>query len=232
MAAYRLIHTAVSFGRRSHCIRCQQQLVWYDLIPILSWIRLRGKCRFCKQPISYLYLLIEVITLVSLLALIVSPARDYFSAYFIFFSALIITVRTDLETLLISRFVTLVLIPVGLFASSMGALPISIVESCMGIALGYGLLWLIAYLFYILTGKKGMGEGDFELLAFIGSFVGPWGVWVTLLIASLIGSLIGLGVLITTKTQEPVKIPFGAFLAGSALLWVIFQEHLSALILG
>src|SRR2546428_8423420 len=99
---------------RSRCIHCKHQIAWYDLIPVISYFMLKGKCRACRQPISGLYPFIELFTTMSMLLLYYLVDFEYFIAYFLFFSALIITIRTDLETMLISRWVTLVLVPFGL----------------------------------------------------------------------------------------------------------------------
>jgi len=148
----------------------------------------------------------------------------YFFAYFIFFSALIVTIRSDLETMLISRFVTLFLIPIGLFFAFMQLIPLTIFDSIIGTLFGYGFLFIISKLFKVLTKKEGMGEGDLELLAFIGSFTGLFGCWISLLLGSVIGSIIGLGYMLITKSDRAAKIPFGPFLAGAAIMYVLWQE--------
>lgn len=159
-------------------------------------------------------------------ALYLHVQADYFIPYFIFFSALIVTIRSDLETMLISRYVTLFLIPVGIAFSLMHLLPISPQESVMGALLGYLFLWAIAQLFLRITGKEGMGQGDMELLAFIGSFTGVIGCWISLLLASIIGSLIGFCYIIFCKAGRSVKIPFGPFLALGAMIFVLFQQDI------
>ena len=162
-------------------------------------------------------------TALLLYALVHSVPMQYLPASVLFFSALIVTVRTDLETMLISRVVTLFLIPVGLVASATGYLPISLTTSITGALLGYFLLWSINRLFYQATKQEGMGQGDMELLAFIGSFLGPLGVWNTVLIGSCAGSVVGLIVMLSTKSR---KIPFGPFLAMGAFAQVLLEQVL------
>ena len=152
---------------------------------------------------------------------------DYFFAYFIFFSALIVSIRSDLETMLLSRWVTLYILPLGFLFSHLAMLPISLAESVLGAALGYGILLLFAKLFLWLTQKQGMGQGDLELLAFIGAFTGPIGIWVTLIIGSWIGSIISLAYLWITKKDRSAKIPFGPFLALGALSYVLLQDTIA-----
>jgi len=117
MLAYRLVHDVTFFKKRSFCPKCFKTIHWYDNIPVISWIILLGRCRNCKNKISILYPFIELFTTFALTLLFYTVPLNYFFAYFIFFSALIITLRTDLETMLISRLVTIFLIPSGLVFS-------------------------------------------------------------------------------------------------------------------
>lgn len=159
-----------------------------------------------------------------LLLWIVIP-HHYFLAYFIFFSALIVTIRSDIETMLISRFVTVFLIPLGLIFAATGLLPINIVSSMLGAMLGYGFLYGIERLSRAVTGKEGIGQGDLELLAFIGAFIGPLGCWISLLFGSLLGSFIGIAYLGSSMKRDS-KIPFGPFLAWGAIVYVFFQNQI------
>ena len=154
----------------------------------------------------------------------------YFSAYFIFFSALMVSVRSDLETMLISRYVSFFLIPVGFLVSGLGLLPINLTQSIIGALGGYALLWGTEKLFFLFTRKEGIGQGDVELLAFIGSFTGIAGAWLSLLIGSLAGSLIGISYIALTKSSKNAKIPFGPFLALGAACYLFFSEPLLKLL--
>jgi len=169
--------------------------------------------------------------MVSLLSLWYLPPHTHI-AYFIFFSALIVTIRSDLETMLISRFVTLFLIPFGLFFAKIGFLPIDFLDSLFGILLGYGLLFIASTLFYWITKKEGMGQGDLELLAFIGSFIGVTGCWITLFLGALFGSLFGITYITLSGKSNQVRIPFGPFLSIAAMLYVLLQEKLFTLLFG
>lgn len=151
--------------------------------------------------------------------------HHYFFAYFIFFSALIVTIRSDLETMLISRFVTVFLLPLGLIFAALGLLPISLVSSMLGAMLGYGFLYAVGWFSRLMTGKEGIGQGDLELLSFIGAFIGPLGCWISLLLGSLLGSLIGIAYLGSTIKRD-TKIPFGPFLAWGAIIYVFFQKQI------
>ncbi|MFC1842981.1 prepilin peptidase [Candidatus Dependentiae bacterium] len=236
MLAHRLINTKKFWAKRSFCPKCKKAIPWYDNIPLLSWIMLKAKCRHCKQTISALYPFIELFTATTMLALYYQLQHTYnliyFPAYFIFFSALIITIRTDIEFMLISRFATIFLIPLGFLFSFLGLLPINLLSSLLGALLGYGFLFGVSKIFKYLTGKQGIGQGDLELLAFIGSFLGIIGCWISLFLGSIIGSLFGIIYIAITKKSKAVKMPFGHFLSIGAILFVLFGKYLSYLVLG
>jgi prepilin signal peptidase PulO-like enzyme (type II secretory pathway) len=223
---FRLIRDQSIVWPRSACPSCGHTLAWYDLIPIFSWLFLRAKCRYCALPISCLYPLIELLTVCSLTGLYLLVPGKYFFAYGIFFSALIVTIRSDLEAMLISRYATIFLIPGNLILSACGFLPLTPVESISAALIGYLLLCIPSYLFLWLTGKEGIGQGDLELLAFIGSCIGLFGCWFSLLCGSIFGSLVGLGYLVTTQSNRSTKIPFGPFLAFGAMSFVLLKPTL------
>lgn len=219
------------FGR-SQCPKCKARIAWYDLIPVLSWIILGRKCRRCRQPISWLYPAIEILTALVFVFLWHQVPTVYLPAYALLCSALIVTIRSDLETMLISRFVTLFLIPVGIALSFLGLLPLTPMASIGGALFGYFILWSTGKIFKKLTHKEGIGQGDLELLAFIGSFTGIIGCWLTLLIGSVTGSIIGLTYLVATGQKTSAKIPFGPFLALGAIIFVLFGQELTFWFLG
>lgn len=231
VVAHRLVTEKNFFGARSRCPHCNHIIAWYDNIPVISYLVLRGSCRTCKRHISLLYPFIEILTTLSLLTLAFLPPTTHF-AYFILFSALIVSIRSDIETMLISRFVTLFLIPLGVLFAWSGLLPITVVDSIAGALLGYGFLYTVSKIFFWLTGKEGIGQGDLELLAFIGSFVGFVGCWVTLFIGAIIGSIVGTLYITLSGSSRAIKIPFGPFLAFGAMMYILFQEKLLTLMLG
>lgn len=219
----------VNFWRaRSFCPYCDEIIAWYDNIPVISWFLLRAKCRNCQAPISILYPFIELISLILLGSLIVKAPAEYLPAYFLFFSLLIISIRTDLETLLLSRYVTIFAAPIGILLASFGYLPISGFESLAGALFGYLLLAAVAYLFKKFTDRDGLGQGDIELLALIGSFTGIIGCWITLLIASIMGSVVGI---MYQRVTQSHLIPFGPFLALAAMAYILLQHQLLLLLL-
>lgn len=229
--AYRLVHDLPFSKQRSLCPHCHYQIAWYDLVPILSWLNLKGRCRNCKKSISILYLLIELLTIILGLLVFYLISPSCWLATFILFSALLITIRTDLETLLISRFVTLFLIPVPIVLSLVNLKPqallcVNLTQALSGAGFGYLILFLINQIFKLCTKKEGIGQGDMELLALIGAFTGVYGVWMTLTLGSILGSLIGLLLIGINQLNRQTKLPFGPFLAISAILYVLFQNQL------
>lgn len=222
---YRLI-LDLSLFPRSSCVHCQHILSPRDLVPLLSYIMLKGRCRYCLLPISILYPLIELTTICAALGLYYFVAPDYWIAYSILFSALIVTMRSDAESFLISRYATLCLVPVGILFSYLNYLPTSPINNSLGALIGYGFLWIIQKLFYYIRNQEGLGQGDLDCLCMIGSFTGILGCWATLMIASLIGSITGILYILYKKPTHQVIIPFGVFLALGAIITVLTDaEH-------
>lgn len=231
--AYRLIQGESIIRPRSFCPHCKNCIAWYDNIPVISWLLLCGRCRNCKNNISFLYPFIELLTVVILSLLYTHIPHYYFFSYFVFFSALIVTIRSDFETMLISRFMTIYLAPLGIFLSYHNLLPISATESICGAFFGYSFLFSINWIFKRWRNIDGIGQGDFDLLLYIGSFTGIIGCWMSITIGSLFGSLYGLTTLIraprdnhTQPSLQTTQIPFGPFLSTGAIIFVFFQKYI------
>ncbi|MFH0898259.1 MAG: prepilin peptidase [bacterium] len=240
VVAYRLAFDKPFFTKRSYCPKCTEMIAWYDNIPVVSWILLRGKCRVCKKPISLIYPGIELLTAVVMTGLffkiknqlmmhdlgettIISNCNWLFWSYFIFFTGLIVSTAMDFQALVVSQLCTLWLIPVGFLVSFLEITPLAWTDSLLGAFFGYGILWVVGFVFKKVTGKEGMGIGDMELLAMIGSFAGPWGVWASLMVGSILGVLYGAMYLMITKKGRETRIPFGPFLSFGAILYILFQ---------
>jgi len=224
---YRLLHFEFFYKKRSFCPHCKTIITWHDNLPIVSWLILQGQCRSCKQSISWLYPFIEIITTIILLLLYNLVPFYYFSSYFIFFSALIISIRTDLDQMLISRFVTVYLIPIGYCAAFIHRLPISLSMAIVGSLFGYFLLWIANKLCIKFAGQDGLGQGDIELLAMIGAFTGPLGCWVALTVGSCLGTFFSL-IIMAIKKQRLIKIAFGPYLSLGAMIFVLYQNRFIA----
>jgi leader peptidase (prepilin peptidase)/N-methyltransferase len=222
--AWRVLHDKTLFTVRSYCPACQKTIAFYDNIPVFSWFLLRGRARCCKNSISFLYPLIEIVTGIVFVCLFLSLNPElfpqntrYFFSYLVFFSALIAATRTDLEAMLIPQCFSLWLVPAGLLFSKIGFW-----QSLIGAICGYGVLWLIGWSFEKTTGKQGLGEGDMEIAALIGSFLGVEGVWISLSVGSMSGLIVGLTYLLITRQTHATKIPFAPFLALGAFSYYCY----------
>jgi leader peptidase (prepilin peptidase)/N-methyltransferase len=203
---------------RSHCPHCKTALSWYENIPLFSWLALRGKCRHCKAPISPQYPIVELLT--ALLA-VASVWRFGFgwqgfgaallSCYLVALSGI------DLRTRLLPDQLTLPLMWLGLIGS-LDNLYMPAKPALLGAIAGYVSLWLVWWLFKQLTGKEGMGRGDFKLLAALGAWVGLSGVLPIILISSLVGAVIGSAWLLIKGRDRATPIPFGPYLAIAGLI--------------
>jgi leader peptidase (prepilin peptidase)/N-methyltransferase len=220
VCGYRLIRNQ-SLLHPSACIVCQHQLAWYDLLPIVSWIQLRGTCRYCKVPISFLYPFIELITAFAMTLMVYYIPTPTLYPYLLLASLLLIITRSDLETMLISRWCTLAAIPIGLLCSVLQLLPITPLQSILGALTGYILLYAPRHLYRYLRSQDGLGQADEEMLAGIGSFLGPLYAWNTLFLAACFGSIIGSLWLMFTSSSKDQPLPFGPFLALGAYLTCI-----------
>ena len=205
---------------RSHCPQCKRNLSWYENIPVFSWLALRGRCRSCKTPISIQYPLVELLTMLLMVACVWRFGFGWqgFGAM-VFTGFLIALSGIDLRTQLLPDQLTLPLMWLGLIASAdnlyFGAKP-----ALLGAVAGYLSLWSVWWLFKQITGKEGMGHGDFKLLAAIGAWVGLSGVLPTILLSSLVGAIVGSIWLAMKGRDRATPIPFGPYLAVAG--WVTF----------
>lgn len=222
--AYRLLFNKKINTKRSYCPHCFTTIAWYDLFPVLSFFVLRAKARCCNQPISFLYPSGELLTAIS--CTIIALAYPWYTAvaFICFVSLLIISFYTDAKDFTLLRVCTLYAVPIGLLCAFVNILPISFIESFVGAIFGYFLLWSIAYIYQLIRKVDGLGNGDPELLALIGSFCGISGCLTILFIASILGSLYGITVCsIKQNYTLSAKFPFGPFLIIATLLWLILQ---------
>jgi leader peptidase (prepilin peptidase)/N-methyltransferase len=210
----------------SHCPRCDYRIHWYDNIPLLSYLLLRGKCRGCGTHISLQYPLVEFINgLLTLLLFLKFGPTLSFLALFLFCSALVVITFIDLEHQIIPDEISLSGIVVGFVFSFF--LPWQTwLNSLLGILLGGGTLLLVAYGYQWLTGKEGMGGGDIKLLAMMGAFLGWKSVLFIVFSSSLIGSVIGITMMLVQKKDSKLAIPFGPYLAFGAVLYIFYGSQL------
>ena len=210
----------------SHCPRCDYCIRWYDNIPLFSYLLLRGKCRGCGTHISLQYPLVELLNGILTLALFLrfGPTLP-FLVLFLFCSALVVITFIDLEHQIIPDEISLSGIVIG-FVFSFFLQGHSWLNSLLGILLGGGSLLLVAYSYQWLTGKDGMGGGDIKLLAMMGAFLGWKSVLFIVFASSLIGSIVGISIMLIQKKDSKLAIPFGPYLAFGAVLYVFFGRQL------
>ncbi len=211
----------------SRCPSCQYQLRWFDNVPVLSYVALRGRCRKCRTPISLRYPLVELATM----ALFVLHGEVFgWSALLVprllFACAMVVLFAIDLEHHLLPNVITLPGIGIGLISSAV--LPPGIVSALIGVAIGGGVLWLIGEAYYRYSGQEGMGGGDVKMLAMVGAFLGWKLVLVTLVLSSVAGSLVGVIVIAMKRGGMKYALPYGTFLALGALAASLAGEQIIA----
>jgi leader peptidase (prepilin peptidase) / N-methyltransferase len=203
---------------RSRCQACSRQVAWQENIPVLSYLFLRGKCSGCKAPISLRYPAVELVvaTLFAWCAWRWQLSATAL-AWCAFCAALVTLALIDWDTTLLPDDITLPLLWSGLIASALGWTSAALPAALWGAVAGYLSLWLVFWSFKLITGKEGMGYGDFKLFAALGAWFGWQGLVPIILMASVIGAIIGIGMKFTSGLREGGYIPFGPFLAGAGL---------------
>ncbi len=210
----------------SACLSCGQPIRFYDNIPVLSYLILKGRCRNCHATYSIRYPLIELITGLFALGVFLRWGPSLTSViYFAFIAMLLVITCIDLDHFIIPDVISLPGVPAGVLASFF--LPaMTVKDSILGLLLGGGILLATAWTYKHLTHRDGMGGGDIKLLAMIGAFIGWQGVLITLFVGALAGTLAGGAVMLHTRSSMKLKIPFGPFLAIGALTYLFFGDTL------
>ncbi|OGQ04471.1 MAG: hypothetical protein A2W61_03625 [Deltaproteobacteria bacterium RIFCSPLOWO2_01_44_7] len=212
---------------RSHCPNCKTKIAWYDNIPLLSYILLRGKCRYCKQTIAFQYFLVELCGLfLSLAAFAYFQELLLYLAYFcLLLAPLLAVIFIDLKHRIIPDSISLPGIGAGFLVHFLDAPPMwgkeALLESLVGMLVGGGFLFLVAFLYEKIKKKEGLGGGDVKLAAMLGAFFGWQQILMILLVSSVLGSLIGL-IVVAFKKDWQYALPFGPFLAVAATLQLFF----------
>lgn len=209
---------------RSRCPHCGQGIRWFENIPVLSYLVLRGRCSNCSAPIGWRYPAVEL-----LCALLfawcgwrwgLTGSALLWSG---FSAALLALACIDWDTTLLPDDITLPLMWAGLCAAALGLTGVSLPDALWGSVAGYLSLWLLYWAFKLVTGKEGMGYGDFKLFAGLGAWFGWQGLVPMILMASLIGALVGLGLKAMGQLREGHYVPFGPFLAMAGLTAMVFS---------
>lgn len=219
----------------SHCPSCKTAISFYDNVPLISYVVLRGQCRACGGRISPRYLVVELLTAVLALALFDRFGLGFgFLVSFLFVCALVVISFVDLDVRIVPDVISLPGIILGLSLSIIGYFVIrnestvipSPLSSLLGILAGGGFLLATAWIYEKITGVEGMGGGDIKLLAMIGAFLGWPAIPLTLFFASLVGSIVGIACMLATGAGRRLALPFAPFLCSGALVYLFFGDAL------
>ena len=204
----------------SRCPSCGHRIRWYENLPVASWLVLKGRCSACGTRIALRYPLVELATatLFALVAWRVGPQLQTLLWCGVV-AALLALALIDWDTTVLPDALTLPLLWAGLVAAALGWLPeLTLAQSLGGVAAGYLSLWSVYWLFKLVTGKEGMGYGDFKLLGALGAWLGWQAILPIVLMASVLGAIVGLGMKAGGALREGRFVPFGPFLAGGGLV--------------
>lgn len=219
----------------SHCAKCKGPISFYDNVPLISYVFLRGRCRTCGQRISPRYFVVELLTAVLALALFDRFGFGFtFLVSLVFVGALIVISFIDVDVRIVPDVISLPGIVLGLALSMAGYFAISSepsilptpLSSILGILAGGGFLLATAWIYEKITGVEGMGGGDIKLLAMIGAFLGWPSVPLTLFFASLVGSIVGIALMLATGAGRRLALPFAPFLCSGAVVYLFFGDVL------
>lgn len=212
----------------SHCFACKIPVAWYDNIPVLSWFILRGKCRNCGAPFSIRYAVIEALTGTLALAVWMVHGPTWVTlAYWLMGFGLLLGSGVDLDEFWIPDRVSIGGMVIGIPLSAL--LPElhqqstavgGLIAGGLGAAVGFGSLWLVGVIGKLIFKKDAMGFGDVKLLGSIGAFLGVSAVFYTIFVAALLGSVVGVTLILLKKNELGGRIPFGPYLSAAAMSWI------------
>jgi len=208
---------------RSRCPQCSHRIRWFENVPVLSYLFLRGRCSSCKTSISPRYPLVELVT--GLLFAWCAWRWGWTwtaAAWGLFAATLVALTLIDWDTTLLPDDLTLPLLWAGLIASLLGWTGVALPDAVWGAVGGYLSLWLVYWAFKLATGKEGMGYGDFKLFAALGAWFGWQALVPIILMASVIGALVGIGMKLLRALREGGVVPFGPFLAMAGITAMVF----------
>ncbi|MEZ4525452.1 MAG: prepilin peptidase [Desulfobacterales bacterium] len=222
---YRIPESKSIVSPPSSCPQCGYRIRYYDNIPVISYLLLRGKCRQCHVPISFRYPMVELTA--GFFALWV-----YFRfgltlealIHFVFISVLLVITFIDMDHRIIPDVISLPGIPL-FFLASFAVPSLTYKDSLLGIILGGGSLYMVALSYLLLTKREGMGGGDIKLLAMMGGLLGWQGVLFTIFVSSAIGTVIGTAIMLARHKNMKLALPFGPFLALGAVIYIFLDRH-------
>lgn len=212
---------------RSHCPSCNTSIKIIDNIPVLSWLILGGKCRHCKTAISARYPLIELLTGVLVGVTAYTLPGSYWSLAVVGATFVLIALCfIDIDTFLLPDQLTLPFMWTGILLAVFGISPVSLQDAVLGAMAGYLSLWIVFQLFKLITGKDGMGYGDFKLLAALGAWVGWQSLPMVILIASIAGAVGGIFMMKFKHATNDTPLSFGPYLATAGWISLLWGEQI------
>ena len=213
---------------RSACPHCGHQITALENIPVISWLALRGKCRKCKAPISARYPAVELLTGVLAGVLVRTFGSGLAGLATLLFLFLLVSMTfIDIDTQLLPDDLTYPLLWAGLLVNLHGTF-VPLQDAVVGAAAGYLVLWSVYWLFKLVTGKEGMGYGDFKLLAALGAWLGWQMLPTIILLSSVVGAIVGISLIVFAKRGRDKPIPFGPYLAAAGLIALLYGSGISA----
>lgn len=242
VCVYRLPRDLSVVRPRSFCPHCEKMIAWYDNIPVVSYVLLGARCRHCRARIPLRYPLVELATAAAFAICFAALGPTLAAAKYTIFSAILITlIASDLEERILPDEFTLGGTAIGLalapfvplefgwahilLPASLGPRWLSLGEAALGAGFSSGIIWLVGWLYEKLRHREGLGFGDVKMIAMIGAFLGLKWALLTLITASLVGSISGLAyIFITRKDASTYELPFGSFLGLAALAVAMFGE--------
>ena len=214
----------------SRCPHCAHKIKWYENIPLVSWLALRGRCSDCKAPIGIRYPIVELITaLLSVLVIYQFGVGVVGLSALVLVWTLVALTGIDFDTQLLPDRLTFPLAGLGLAVNSQGWF-VSPTQSIWGLLFGFLSLWIVVKIFYLITKKHGMGQGDFKLLAVLGAWLGPMMLPLIILLSSLLGSIVGL--ILMKKQGESKPFAFGPYIAIAGIVALLYGSDIVSWYLG
>ena len=208
----------------SRCPHCAHKIKWYENIPLISWLILRGRCSACRATIGMRYPLVELVTaLLSALVIYQFGVTAAGLSALVFVWTLIALTGIDFDTQLLPDRLTFPLAGLGLAVNSQGWF-VSPTQSIWGLLLGFLSLWIVVKVFYLITKKHGMGQGDFKLLAVMGAWLGPLMLPLIILLSSLLGSIVG--IILMKKQGESQPFAFGPYIAIAGIVALLYGSDI------
>lgn len=213
---------------RSACPHCHTPINAADNIPLISWLLLKGRCRNCKHPISIRYPAVELLTAVLSATIAYHYGPSSITLILLALTwGLVALSFIDLDKMLLPDQLTLPLLWLMLLFSTTSSALVSPAQAIMGAAAGYLSLWSVYWIFKLLTGKEGMGYGDFKLLAVFGALLGWQQLPLIILLSSLVGAVIGVILLTIQGKKHTTPIPFGPYIAAAGWIAILWGEQIT-----